>query len=294
MFRFALLLCLAAQVVAAGPVDIDMAAKIYQAAGIREQVRASLGAMPAHIRELFAAGGSAKLSDQQLAAVSAAAARGFRIDVFEAPALAALAEHLDVPTVKRTAAFLSSDLGRRMVSADVAVAQIGEANLDKVMDGTTSIAGSPKRDGLIEKLERATRSAESTVRIFLSMGQAVAVGTAIGSGMDPQAAGDRARQSNDASRAELAQSMRTPMLRIMAYGYRSLSDSDLKHVLAFVESAPGQRYIAAYNASMEAGFDAMGRRTGEQLGESLRELAQAGTSQSNDLPPAGIAAPASP
>ena len=78
----------------------------------------------------------------------------------------------------------------------------------------------------------------------------------------------------------------------MAYGYRDLTDSDLKHVLAFMESAPGRRYVAAYNASMGAGFDAMGRRTGEQLGESLRELAQAQMAPPADaLPPAGIAAP---
>ena len=54
-----------------------------------------------------------------------------------------------------------------------------------------------------------------------------------------------------------------------------MSDSDLKHLLAFLESPAGKRYVTAYNASMGAGFDAMGKRTGEQLGESLRELAQA-------------------
>jgi hypothetical protein len=37
-----------------------------------------------------------------------------------------------------------------------------------------------------------------------------------------------------------------------------------------------------------AGFDAMGRRCGEQLGESLRELAQAQL----DVPTAGPAPPA--
>ena len=83
MIRFALLslLSLTANVYAAeSTVDIDTAAKLYQAAAMREQVRASLGAMPEHIRQLFAADSSAKLSEPQLAAVSAAAVRGFRID----------------------------------------------------------------------------------------------------------------------------------------------------------------------------------------------------------------------
>ena len=52
-------------------------------------------------------------------------------------------------------------------------------------------------------------------------------------------------------------------------------DADLKHLLAFLESPAGKRYVSAYIASLGAGYDAMGRRCGEQLGESLRELAQA-------------------
>jgi hypothetical protein len=293
MIRFVLLMCLAGSACAAeSTVDIDTAAKIYQEAAIRDQVRASLGAMPEHIRQLFASDTSAKLSPTQLAAVTAAAERGFRIDVFEVPALQALADHLDNSTVAKTDAFLAGDVGKRMVSADVALATLGESNIDKVMNGEITAPSTPKRDMIFDKLERATHSTESTVDIFLSMGQAVAVGTAVGSGMDPAAVAERARQSGEASRAGMEQNMRLPMRRFMAYGYRDLSDSDLKHLLSFLESTPGRRYVTAYNAAMGAGFDAMGRRTGEQLGESLRELAQAEAAPPPDaLPPAGIAAP---
>jgi hypothetical protein len=293
MFRLVFLMLLTANVYAAeSTVDIDTAAKIYQAASIREQVRASLGTMPQHIRQLFEADTSTKLSDPQLAAISAAAVRGFRIDVFEAPALQAFANHLDAATVNKTQAFLTSDLGRRMVTADVTLATLGETTIDKVMNGQITAPSTPKRDAIVDKLERATHSTESTVQIFLSMGQAVAIGTAVGTGMDPVSVEDRAHKSGEASRAGLEENMRLPMRRFMAYGYRDLSDSDLKHVLAFMQSAPGKRYVAAYNASLGAGFDAMGRRTGEQLGESLRELAQAQMPPSPEgVPPDGIAAP---
>jgi hypothetical protein len=275
MIRMVLLMLLAANVYAADSVDIETAAKIYQAAAIREQVRASLGTMPEHVRQLFAADSSAKLTPPQLAAVDAAAVRGFRIDVFEAPALQALAEHLDLVTVNKTDAFLTSDLGKRMVAADIALANFGEANIDKVMNGEITSPSTPKRDQIFDKLERATHSTESTVQIFLSMGESVAVGTAIGSGLDTADVAARAHKSGEDSRAGLEENMRLPMRRFLAYGYRDLSDADLKHLLAFIESPPGQRYVAAYNAAMGAGYDAMGRRTGEQLGESLRELAQA-------------------
>ena len=100
----------------------------------------------------------------------------------------------------KSKAFLASDLGRRMVDADVAAATLGEANIDKVMEGELAVPSTPKRDAIVDKLVRATHSAESTVQVFLSMGEAVAVGTAIGSGLDPSAVAERARKSS-ASRA---------------------------------------------------------------------------------------------
>jgi hypothetical protein len=293
MFRFALLMLVSASLYAAqSAVDIETAAKIYQDAAIREQVRASLGSMPAHIRQLFSADTAAKLSDEQLNAVTAAAKRGFRIDVFEAPALSALAANLDPPTVKKVDAFLESDLGRRMVAADTATATLEEPKIDKIMNGEISAPSTPQRDALFDKLERASHSTESTVQIFLSMGQAVAIGTAVGSGRDKASVTESARKSGESTRTELEQSMREPLRRYLAYSYRDLSDADLKHLLTFLESPPGKRYVSAYIASLGAGFDAMGRRCGEQLGESLRELAQAQVDvPSVGPPPPAIAAP---
>jgi hypothetical protein len=281
MFRFAFLLSLAATALAASahavitPVDIDTAAQLYQAAEIREQVRAGLGSMPAHIRKLFQGNTSSPLSETQLAAVNVAAIRAFRIDVFEAPALSAFAANLDADTVKKTAAFLATDAGKHMVTADVDLASLSDADGDKIMNGDNAPASTPQRLVLIEKLERAERSSESTVQILLTMGTAVALGTAVGSGMDPGPVEERARKSGEASRQALEENMREPLRRYLAYGYRGLSDADLKHILSFLQSTAGKQYTSAYLASLGAGFYAMGRRCGEQLGESLRELAMA-------------------
>ena len=294
MTRFALLLVLAAGNVFAADaaVDFDTAAKIYQEAAVREQVRASLLAMPKQIRDMFSRDDSTRLTTEQLAAVDAAAAHGFRIDVFEAPALNAFAQSLEPAGIPKIEAFLRSDLGKRMVADDVASATMGEANIDKVMSGEISVPLTAKRAALVDKLELATRSTESTVDIFLGMGQAVAIGTAIGSGLDQKSVAERAEKSGEASRAGLEHDMREPMRRFLAYSYRDLSDSDVKHLLAFLESPAGSRYVTAYNAAMGAGYDAMGRRTGEQLGESLRELAQASLGPAERAPDA-LAAPQS-
>lgn len=299
MIRFACLLLLTANLhagelyAAQAAVDIDTAASVYQAAALREQVRASLGSMPAKIRQMFAGDKSAVLSDKHLDAVTAAAKRAFQITVFEPPALSALASNLDSGTVRKSLAFLTSDLGQRMVAADVALAGIDESQIDAIMSGKLAATSTPQRDALTSQLEQDTQSTDSAVEIYLRIGKALAVGTAIGSGMDPKAAAARADKASDASaREDLANDLREPLRRYIAYGYRDLSDGDLKRLSAFLESAAGKRFVTAYNAAMSAGYDAMGQRCGEQIGESWRELAQA---QANELPilaaPPGIAAP---
>jgi hypothetical protein len=285
MFRFAFLVGLAVTVNAVAaqrsamavpaPVDIDTAAQLYQAAEIREQVRASLGSMPAQIRRLFQGNTSTPLSDTQLAAVDVAAVRAFRIDVFEAPALSAFAANLDADTVKKSEAFLATESGKRWVAADLGLASLKDADAEKIMNGDITVASTPQRGVLFEKLERAERSAESSVLILLTMGTAVATGTAVGSGMDPGPVEQRTRKSSESSRQTMEDNLREPMRRYMAYGYRDLSDADLKHVLSFLQTPAGKQYISAYLASLGAGFYAMGRHCGEQLGESLRELALA-------------------
>lgn len=282
MIRFAFLAAASVLASAAGvshagvpPVDIDTAAQLYQDAAIREQVRASLGSMPAHIRKLFEGNTSTPLTPPQLAAVNAAAVRAFRIDVFEAPALTAFAANLDAETVKKTETFLATPAGKKMVAADLGLAGLSDADADKIMNGDTVVASTPQRAALFDKLERAERSAESTVQILVTMGTAVAAGTAVGSGMDPAPVEARARKSGEASRQTMEDNVREPMRRYLAYGYRDLSDAELKQVVSYLQTGSGKQYMAAYLASLGAGFDAMGRRCGERLGESLRELALA-------------------
>ena len=281
--------CLALALICCNPVsaavDMATAAQIYEAAAVRDQVRSSLPAMPGRIRDLFVAESKTPLNDAQLKAIKDAADRGFRIDVFEPAAIAALSAGLDAPSAKKILKFLTSELGTRMVAADKSLSSLDEPTIDKVMTGEIKPPGSPARDKLFERLEQAARSSESTVQIFSSMGRAVAVGTAIGTGADPATVEERSRKAADAARKDMESGMREPLRRYMTYGYRDLSDKDLRELLSFLQSRSGVSYVDAYTAAMAAGFDAMGKRCGEQLGGSLRDLAQA-QAQAQTLPPA--------
>jgi hypothetical protein len=295
MIRLALLLLLSTNLHAATPpidagaVNIDTAANVYLAAAVRDQVAASLDTMPAKIRQMFSSDTAAALTTAQLDAVTAAAKRGFRIAVFEPAALSAFAGKLDPATVKKSLAFLTSEVGQRMVAADVALARLDEHEVDKVMSGEVELASTPERDALTKKLAAETETTDAAVEVYMRIGRALAVGTAIGSGMDPIAAGDRAsKAATSAERADLRKNLQEPLLRYLAYGYRDLSNSELERLSEFLESRAGKRYVAAYNAAMLAGFDAMSERCGEQIGESWRELANARLPPPSDAPPSMV------
>jgi hypothetical protein len=290
MVRLGLLLLLSANLHAAGSIaGFDAAATVYQAAAVRSQVRATLGSMPAKMRHLYADDESAALSEEQLAAVETSATGGFRIDVFEPPAIAALAADLDTATVKGSLDFLHSNAGQHMVAADVALAETDEATLDKISSGELAAPSSTERDAILDKIAAATRSVDSAVQIYLTIARALAIGTAIGGGMDPIAADQRVSKSEDAAlRTDLAQRMQGPLRRSLAYGYRDLSNADLRTMLAFLDTKAGKKYTTANVAAMNAGFDAMGRRCGERIGERWRELAlaqRAKTTRTTPTPP---------
>ena len=290
MISLGMLLLLSANLAAAeSGIGFDAAATLYQAAAIRAQVRASLGSMPLKLRRLYTADDPTDLSAEQLAAVETSATHGFRIDVFEPPAIAALAAGLDTAAAKDSLEYLHSGPGQRMAAADVALAETDEATLDKISSGELAARTSRERDALLDKIAAANRSVDAAVEIYLSIARALAVGTAIGSGLDPIAAEQRVSKRSDAAmRKDIAQRMQVPLHRSLAYGYRDLSNAELGSMLAFLNAKAGKKYTTAAIAAMSAGFDAMGRRCGERIGERWRELAatqRAKTTRAASVPP---------
>ena len=80
------------------------------------------GAMPAHIRQLFMGTPPRRCPIRSLPQWMPPPSADFASMYSSRPALGAFAANLDADTVKKTEAFLASDLGKRMVAADVALA----------------------------------------------------------------------------------------------------------------------------------------------------------------------------
>ncbi len=282
---FLLLLGLSATVLAAPPsVTIDAAGRLYLAAGMREQVSASLDGMPQKLRRMFVSESQGKLDAARLSAVTAAAKHTFRIDVFEPSALAAFAAHLDPATVESTLAFLASPTGRRMVAADVALAKLDPAATDAVANGKVAAPATPQRAALFQRIAAVTRATDSAAEVYMTMGRSLAVGKAMGYGLDLKDARASVGKKTPPP-AELLSSLAVPLERYVAYDYRDLSDADLRNMLAFFDSAAGKTYVNASIEALVAGYRSMSRRCGERIGESWREIARSESQDATEPTP---------
>ena len=282
---FLLLLGLSATVLAAPPsVTIDAAGRLYLAAGMREQVSASLDGMPQKLRRMFVSESQGKLDAARLSAVTAAAKHTFRIDVFEPSALAAFAAHLDPATVESTLAFLASPTGRRMVAADVALAKLDPAATDAVANGKVAAPTTPQRAALFQRIAAVTRATDSAAEVYMTMGRSLAVGKAMGYGLDLKDARASVGKKTPPP-ADLLSSLAVPLERYVAYDYRDLSDADLRNMLAFFDSAAGKTYVNASIEALVAGYRSMSRRCGERIGESWREIARSESQDATEPTP---------
>ncbi len=281
-----LLLCgLTATALAAPPaVTIDAAGRLYLAAGMREQVAASLAGMPARLQRMFESESHGKLDAARLAAVTAAAKRTFRLDVFEPSALAAFAAHLDPAAVDQTLAFLASPAGRRMVAADVALAKLDPAATDAIANGKLGTPTTPQRAALFRQIATVTRATDSAAEVYMTMGRSLAVGKAMGYGLDLKDARASVGKKTPPP-PELLQSLQVPLERYVAYDYRDLSDADLHSMLSFLQSPAGKTYVDASIAALTAGYRSMSRRCGERIGESWREIARSEAQDSAESTP---------
>ena len=282
---FLLLLGLSATVLAAPPsVTIDAAGRLYLAAGMREQVSASLDGMPQKLRRMFVSESQGKLDAARLSAVTAAAKHTFRIDVFEPSALAAFAAHLDPATVESTLAFLASPTGRRMVAADVALAKLDPAATDAIANGKVAAPATPQRAALFQRIAAVTRATDSAAEVYMTMGRSLAVGKAMGYGLDLKDARASVGKKTPPP-ADLLSSLAVPLERYVAYDYRDLSDADLRNMLAFFDSAAGKTYVNASIEALVAGYRSMSRRCGERIGESWREIARSESQDATEPTP---------
>jgi hypothetical protein len=125
----------------------------------------------------------------------------------------------------------------------------------------------PARHDRIERLLRATFSAEAAATLVIDTTAGIAQGLAIakdGAGGNVMA---RVKSELGARRDEMVKSLQQQITADAAAIYAPLSDSDLDRYIAFAESDVGRRYSAASLTALDQALTDAAVELGRQLGQ---------------------------
>ncbi len=185
-----------------------------------------------------------------------------------------LAASLSNNDVTAMDAFFDSDLGSRIVKAEIAGAALSvqdeiNANAEKLIaeadKDPARIAVFKHIDKMLSTSELSARSSESLLRAM-----AVAMIEAAPTGADS----DRLAQANqriDAMHGKLVEEIRGMMVATAERIYRDFSTAEMKTYADFLELPPSQIMYAAFSEVMNGFYAETGTRIGEELAAAVRQ-----------------------
>lgn len=166
----------------------------------------------------------------------------------------------NLPDPQPALAFFQSDLGRKIVSAEVLASR--REQLTRHANGLPRIEAGSNRQLLIRHLAQAIPASEAGAEV--SMALAGVAADSLSQMMPGILGGGPAQSLLNTQRARLVQQMEGDVDNTLLYVYRDLSDAELEEYVDFAQSSEGEAY---YQAALKA------LRAGLAVGQSLEQLA---------------------
>ncbi len=185
-----------------------------------------------------------------------------------------LAASLSADDVKAMNAFFDSDLGARIVKAEIAggtlkvqneISANAQALVAEARKDPERVAVFMHIDKMLNTSELSTRSSESLLRAM-----AVAMAENGPTPPDPGKLAE-ANQHIDAMHGALLKQIRTMMLATAERIYRDFSTAEMKTYAEFLGSPPSQVMYAAFSSVMDGFYVETGTRVGQELAAAMRQ-----------------------
>ncbi len=185
-----------------------------------------------------------------------------------------LAASLSDEDVAALSAFFDSDLGSRIVKAEVASSTLSaQEEISAKTDALVAeVRKDPERLAVFNRIDTMLHTAELSARSSESMLRAMAMAMAEASPMPPQP-GQMAQADAriKAMHAAFVAQARTMVLAAAQYGYRDLSTAEMKRYADFLETDPSLVMYAAFSGVMDTFYAETGKRIGEELAAAVRQ-----------------------
>lgn len=169
--------------------------------------------------------------------------------------------------------FYRSDLGRRLVAAEVAATSIEAqqkmlAEAKELMEG---LVKAPGRQAALDRVSRAIKLEDMSVNLALNVSRAMLIGLAT-TGTSAQAMSmEEILEALEQQRPQIAAETNAMSAISLAYAYRDLPVADIEAYAAFLETPAGVKYSDAVLKGLDAVLSEAGLAFGRALSGGLKQ-----------------------
>ena len=233
----------------------------------RSGLRVQLESLSGGVRVQFLRG---RLSGQDRVTIDRIVSERFAAEALYARIRLEFERDLDAAKLARVLAWFDSPLGRRITGLQLA-ALVSDDGLDAVAD-LDNDRPSPRRLGLIERLDTGGSASETTVDVTMAIVRSLA--RAFQPVMPAVARLSRGQLEEEFVRARnrTLEQIRYAYLVSMLSAYRSLSEQELDQYVQFVESEAGQWYMSVTNSTLLTAVDVAAEATAAELVTAVPHL----------------------
>lgn len=185
-----------------------------------------------------------------------------------------LADSLSDDDVTAMNRFFDSDLGGRIVKAEIAAA--APARQDEITAKAQELLATAQKDpdrlAVIERIDKTLHTSELSARATESLIRAMsnAMAEAGPAAPDPHKLAE-ANARIDAMHGSLVRQMHDVVVATAESVYQEFSTAEMKTYADFLESDPSQIMYATFNGIMKRFYAETGRKIGEELAAAVRQ-----------------------
>jgi hypothetical protein len=238
----------------------------------RSGLRAQLESLSAGVRVQFLRG-RGRLSGQDRVTIDRIVSERFATEALYARIRLEFERNLDAAKLARVLAWYDSPLGRRITGLELA-APVSEDGPDAIadLDDLDNDRPSPRRLGLIERLDTRGGASETTVDVTMAIVRSLT--RAFQPGIPAVARLSRGQLEEEFARARnrTLERIKYACLVSMFSAYRSLSEQELEQYVQFVESEAGQWYMSVMNSTLLTAVDVAAEATAVELVTAVPQL----------------------
>lgn len=241
-----------------------MAARLLLASGLKT----TINRIPDEVEAGFRQQGG------EIAALAEVMSQAFNVREMETVTQSGIAKALTDKEFQYALKWLDSPLGKRITAMEDEGGEEVEKRIAKMMKRPLKKLASKKRLGIIEDLDEATRTLESSVDLVLYMQGALMIGASSVNPNLENLSADEIVELLESQRGAMTQELKPYLTVTMIHTYRDLTDKELMRYVRFADSKMGRSYHDAILDSFKTAFLEQAKQAGQALGRALMKQAE--------------------